>query len=301
MGNLCEGRVAVVTGGGRGLGREYALMLARHGAKVVVNDLGSDQAGLGTDESPAHSVVNEIREAGGMAIVDSSDVSNWDAAKNLIDNAVSEFGRLDVLVNNAGILRDRMLVNMTENEWDSVIKVHLKGTFAPSHHAAVYWRQQAKQHGVQTTARLINTSSASGIYGNVGQANYGAAKAGIAAFTTIAAYELAQYGVTANAVAPRAQTRMTEGLRERTEEEIRRRHPRYVAALVAWLASPQSQDVTARVFDVGDGVLAVAEGWHMGPGAEPEDDPEQVGHKIAEIMSKARPNADMWGQDRSSK
>src|SRR5437879_4098455 len=200
MGNLCAGRVAIVTGAGRGLGREYALMLAEQGAKVVVNDLGATAAGEGADLTPAQSVVEAIRDAGGEAIVNGNDVSEWSGAKALVDEAVGTFGRLDVLINNAGILRDRMMVNMTEQEWDSVIKVHLKGTFAPSHHAAQYWRQEAKRRGSPVSARLINTSSASGLFGNVGQTNYGAAKAGIAAFTIISATELRQYGITVNAI-----------------------------------------------------------------------------------------------------
>src|ERR1700730_18423731 len=190
MGNLCAGRVAIVTGAGRGLGREYALMLAEQGAKVVVNDLGATAAGEGSDLTPAQSVVEAIREAGGEAIVNGNDVSDWACAKALIDEAIATFGKLDVLINNAGILRDRMLVNMTEQEWDAVIKVHLKGTFAPAHHAAAYWRDRNKATGEMVGGRIINTSSVSGIYGNVGQTNYGAAKMGIAAFTIIASREL---------------------------------------------------------------------------------------------------------------
>ncbi|MCP3468710.1 SDR family oxidoreductase [Bradyrhizobium sp. CCGUVB1N3] len=297
MGQLCVGRVAIVTGGGRGLGREYALMLAEQGAKVVVNDLGATAAGEGADLSPAREVVDEIKRAGGEAIVNGNDVSDWAGAKALIDDAVNTFGRLDVLINNAGILRDRMMVNMTEAEWDAVIKVHLKGTFAPSHHAAQYWRQETKKRGTPVAARLINTSSASGLFGNVGQSNYGAAKAGIAAFTVISAMELRQYGITVNAIAPRAQTRMTEGLRERSEEDIKRRNPRWVAPIVVWLASEQSADVTGRVFEAGDGILKVAEGWHAGPGIDPVEDPNALGPQIAELMQKARPNADIWGRD----
>lgn len=297
MNGLCKDRVAIVTGAGRGLGREYALMLAEQGAKVVVNDLGSSQSGEGADITPAQEVVNDIIAAGGEAIVNGNDVSDWAGAKALIDSAVSNFGRLDVLINNAGILRDRMMVNMTESEWDSVIKVHLKGTFAPSHHAAQYWRQESKKRGSPVSARLINTSSASGIFGNVGQTNYGAAKAGIAAFTIISAMELKQYGITVNAIAPRAQTRMTEGLRELTEEELKRRDPRWVAPIVVWLASEESRDVTGRVFEAGNGILKVAEGWHAGPGIDPVDDPATLGPKITELMKKARPNADMWGND----
>ncbi|WP_283848320.1 SDR family oxidoreductase [Bradyrhizobium ivorense] len=287
-------------GGGRGLGREYALMLAEQGAKVVVNDLGSTAAGEGADLSPAQQVVDDIRRAGGEAIVNGNDVSDWAGAKALIDAAVNSFDRLDVLINNAGILRDRMMVNMSEAEWDAVIKVHLKGTFAPSHHAAQYWRQQSKTQGKPVSARLINTSSASGIFGNVGQSNYGAAKAGIAAFTIISAMELRQYGITVNAIAPRAQTRMTEGLRERTEEEIKRRNPRWVAPIVVWLASEQSGEVTGRVFEAGDGILKVAEGWHAGPGIDPVEDPNELGPKVLEMVRRARPNADIWGRDIAS-
>ncbi|HEX9213288.1 MAG TPA: SDR family NAD(P)-dependent oxidoreductase, partial [Bradyrhizobium sp.] len=276
---------------------EYALMLAEQGAKVVVNDLGSTAAGEGADLSPAQQVVDDIKRGGGEAIVNGNDVSDWAGAKALIDDAVNTFGQLDVLVNNAGILRDRMMVNMTEAEWDAVIKVHLKGTFAPSHHAAQYWRQETKKRGAPVSARLINTSSASGIFGNVGQCNYGAAKAGIAAFTIISAMELRQYGITANAIAPRAQTRMTEGLRERTEDEIKRRNPRWVAPIVVWLASEESRDVTGRVFEAGDGILKVAEGWHAGPGIEPVEDPSELGPQVMELMQKARPNADIWGRD----
>ncbi|MGN1285529.1 MAG: SDR family oxidoreductase [Bradyrhizobium sp.] len=297
MGRLCAGRVAIVTGGGRGLGREYALMLAEQGASVVVNDLGSTAAGEGIDLSPAQEVVDEIRRAGGEAIVNGNDVSDWAGAKALIDEAIAAFGRLDVLINNAGILRDRMMVNMTEAEWDAVIKVHLKGTFAPCHHAAQYWRQETKRRGAPVSARLINTSSASGLFGNVGQSNYGAAKAGIAAFTIISAMELRQYGITVNAIAPRAQTRMTEGLRERTEEEIKRRNPRWVAPIVVWLASEESAEVTGRVFEAGDGILKVAEGWHAGPGIEPVEDPNALGPQVLEMIRKARPNADIWGRD----
>jgi NAD(P)-dependent dehydrogenase (short-subunit alcohol dehydrogenase family) len=297
MGELCAGRVAIVTGGGRGLGREYALMLAEQGAKIVVNDLGSTAAGEGVDLSPAQQVVEEIKRGGGKAIANGNDVSDWAGAKALIDEAVNTFGRLDVLINNAGILRDRMMVNMTEAEWDAVIKVHLKGTFAPSHHAALYWREESKKRGASVSARLINTSSASGLFGNVGQSNYGAAKAGIAAFTIISAMELRRYGITVNAIAPRAQTRMTEGLRERTKEEIKRRSPRWVAPIVVWLASEESGDVTGRVFEAGDGILKIAEGWHAGPGIDPVEDPNELGPQVMELMRKARPNADIWGRE----
>ncbi|MDR3510535.1 MAG: SDR family oxidoreductase [Caulobacteraceae bacterium] len=298
MTRLCEGRVAIVTGAGRGIGREYALMLAEHGAKVVVNDLGGARDGAGADIGPAHDVVAEIRAAGGEAVANGADVSDWDAAKGMIDQAVAEFGRLDVLINNAGILRDRMLVNMTEAEWDAVIKVHLKGTFAPSHHAAAYWRDLNKATGEGANARLINTSSVSGIYGNVGQTNYGAAKMGIAAFTIIASRELRRYGVTVNAIAPGALTRLTEDLGGPITEERRRRgDPRWVAPIAVWLASEQSAEVSGRMFEASGGVLAIAEGWHRGPTAEPVDDPTVLGPIVADMVAKARRNAGMNGMD----
>ena len=220
MANLCEGRVAIVTGAARGVGKENALLLAKEGAKVVVNDLGGAVDGSGADKTPAQEVADEIIAAGGEAVVNGDDVSSWNGAKNMIDQAVDTYGKLDILVNNAGILRDRMLVNMTEEEWDSVIHVHLKGTFAPTRHAAAYWRAKSKETDGPVYGRVINTSSTSGIYGNVGQTNYGAAKAAIAAFTVIAARELGRLGVTVNAISPSAYTRMTDYLREYTEEEI---------------------------------------------------------------------------------
>ncbi len=287
----------IVTGAGRGIGREYALMLAKHGAKVVVNDIGTTREGLGADITAAQSVVDEICAAGGDAIADYNDVSDWQGASQLVDAAVAQYGRLDVLVNNAGILRDRMIVNMEESEWDAVIKVHLKGSFAPAHHAAVYWRTQSKKTGAPVNARIINTTSSSGVFGNVGQSNYGAAKAGIAGFTIIAARELARYGVTVNAISPHALTRMTESLRERTPEEIAMRDPRWIAPVVVWLASEESTDVTGRVFEAGGGILAALEGWHRGPGANPIDDPSQIGTILSDLAARARRNADMRGND----
>jgi NAD(P)-dependent dehydrogenase (short-subunit alcohol dehydrogenase family) len=297
MSRLCEGRVAIVTGAGRGIGREHALMLAAHGAKVVVNDLGGNIDGTGADLSPAAQVVEEIKAAGGEAVPNGDDVSSWAGSKHMIDHAVEAFGRLDVLINNAGILRDRMLVNMTEAEWDAVIQVHLKGTFAPAHHAADYWRNRQKATGEPANARIINTSSVSGIYGNQGQTNYGAAKAGIAAFTIIAARELKRFGVTVNAIAPIAQTRLTENLRILTEEQRKMRSPAWVAPIATWLASEQSAQVTGRVFEAGGGILAIAEGWHRGPTVEQIDDPTTLGPVVAELMAHARLNAGMNGQD----
>jgi NAD(P)-dependent dehydrogenase (short-subunit alcohol dehydrogenase family) len=298
---MCEDRVAVITGAGRGIGREYALMLASEGAKVVVNDLGGDRDGTGNDLSPAEQVVKEIEAFGGEAVVNGGDVSDFAAAKELIDQAVDTFGKLDVVVNNAGILRDRMLVNMTEDEWDAVTTVHLKGTFAPSRHAAAYWRDRAKA-GVENRARIINTTSVSGIYGNPGQTNYGAAKQGIAGFTYIASLELARYGVTVNAIAPGALTRLTAdlGSGQITDERREAMSPRWIAPLCTWLASEQSEGVTGRVFEATGQVLAVAEGWHRGPTVEPVDDPAAVDKVVRELLARARPPAGMDGADRTS-
>jgi NAD(P)-dependent dehydrogenase (short-subunit alcohol dehydrogenase family) len=297
MEKICQGRVAIVTGAARGIGREYAMLLARHGAKVIVNDVGTTRDGVGRDDSAAQGVVDEIRAEGGEAIANASDVSDWDDASRMVQQALSHYGKLDVLVNNAGILRDRMLVNMEESEWDAVIKVHLKGTFAPMHHAAVHWKRLNKETGEPAGARIINTSSASGLFGNIGQTNYGAAKAGIAALSVIAARELSRHGITVNAISPHAQTRMTEGLRERTPEEIEARHPRWIASVVTWLASTRSGDVTGRVFEAGGGFLAALEGWHRGPEAEPMDDPEKIGAVLEDLARRARRNADMKGKD----
>jgi NAD(P)-dependent dehydrogenase (short-subunit alcohol dehydrogenase family) len=301
MTRLCEGRVCIVTGAGRGIGREHALLLASHGARIVVNDLGGSMSGEGTSAGPAQDVVDEIVAAGGEAVANTDDISDWDGAGRLVAQAVDSFGRLDVLVNNAGILRDRMLVNMTEAEWDAVIKVHLKGTAAPSHHAANHWRQRSKD-GEEVRGRIINTSSPSGIYGNPGQTNYGAAKAGIAAFTIIAAMELARYGVTVNAIAPAALTRMTEnlGMGQASDEVKEQMAPRWIAPIVCWLASEESDEVTGRVFDVSGRALSVSEGWSRGPTAEPLLDPEALGPRVLEIVEQARPNVDMSGRPRSA-
>jgi NAD(P)-dependent dehydrogenase (short-subunit alcohol dehydrogenase family) len=298
MARLCEGRVAIVTGGGRGIGREYCLMLAAEGAKVVVNDLGAARDGEGADLSPAAEVVAEIVAAGGEAVVNGADVSNWDQAKAMIDQAISTYGKLDVLISNAGILRDRMLVNMTEAEWDAVIQVHLKGTFAPAHHAAAYWRDLNKATGVPVNGRIINTSSVSGIYGNIGQTNYGAAKMGIAGFTIIASRELRRYGVTVNAIAPGALTRLTEDLGGPVTDERRERmNPRWIAPIAVWLASEQSSEVSGRMFEASGSMLAIAEGWHRGPTVDAVADPNVLGPIVADMVAKARKNAGMNGQD----
>jgi NAD(P)-dependent dehydrogenase (short-subunit alcohol dehydrogenase family) len=297
---ICKGRVAIVTGGGRGIGRGHALLLAAEGAKVVVNDLGGERDGTGASSGPAQGVVDEIRAMGGEAIANGDDVSDFDAAGRMVQSAIDEWGRLDVIVNNAGILRDRMLTNMTEAEWDAVIKVHLKGTFAPAHHAGAYWRNRAKA-GETNDARLINTTSVSGIFGNPGQTNYGAAKAGIAAFTIIAAQELGRYGVTVNAVSPGALTRMTADLNPNRPDvkpdEFDRSAPENIAPLVTWLASPESHDVTGRVFIVGGGVISVAEGWRRGPTVDKGDrwDPAELGPVVQKLVADAAPNVTMRG------
>jgi NAD(P)-dependent dehydrogenase (short-subunit alcohol dehydrogenase family) len=297
MSKLCEGRIAIVTGAGRGIGREHALSLASHGAKVVVNDLGGNIDGTGGDLSPAEQVVQEIKGMGGEAVANGDSVSSWEGAQRLINTAIETFGDLHAVVNNAGILRDRMLTNMTEEEWDAVINVHLKGTFAPSRWAAAYWREQAKA-GKPVDGRIVNTTSVSGIYGNPGQTNYGAAKAGIAAFTNIAALEMARYGVTVNAVAPVALTRMTEGLgpAPETDEEREMRSPRWIAPIVTWLASAESSGVTGRVFEASGDVLAIAEGWVRGPRHAPLEDAAALGPVVQELLAKARVNSGMDGE-----
>tara|TARA_Y100000590_G_scaffold124960_1_gene143004 strand:+ start:291 stop:1205 length:915 start_codon:yes stop_codon:yes gene_type:complete len=297
MTNFCEGRVAIITGAGRGIGREHALMLAAHGAFVLVNDVGVERDGRGSDKSLASSVAQEIRDFGGQAIANSSDVSDFGSAKEMVKEAIDTWGHLDVLVNNAGILRDRMLVNMEESEWDAVIGVHLKGTFAPAHHAAAYWREETKK-GSAVDARIINTTSVSGIYGNPGQTNYGAAKAGIAAFTVIAARELGRYGITVNAVAPGALTRMTEDLisEEITEEVREARSPKWIAPIVTWLASTESRGITGRVFEANGKLLAVAEGWERGPTIPAIADPTEIGSAVADLVSQARLNSGMNGK-----
>jgi NAD(P)-dependent dehydrogenase (short-subunit alcohol dehydrogenase family) len=289
-----------VTGAGRGIGREHALAFARHGAKVVVNDLGAEVDGRGSSDGPAGEVVDRIRADGGEAIANGEDVADWAGARRLVDAAIEAFGDLHVLVSNAGILRDRMLVNMEEAEWDDVIRVHLKGTFAPARWAAVHWREQAKA-GRANQARLITTSSSSGIYGNVGQTNYGAAKAGIAAFTVIAAKELERYGVTVNAIAPGARTRMTEdlgGARVAPPGDFDPRSPENVAPLVVWLGSERSAGVTGRVFNVAGGRISVAEGWRAGPGLDKGArwDPEELSSVVPDLVAEAQPNADMRGR-----
>jgi NAD(P)-dependent dehydrogenase (short-subunit alcohol dehydrogenase family) len=265
---ICEGRVVIVTGAGRGIGRSHALEFAHQGAKVVVNDLGAEVDGTGGSSGPTSEVVEEIRAFGGEAVANGDDVAQAEGAQRIVAAALDSFGRLDVLVNNAGILRDRMLVNLEEDDWDAVLRVHLRGTYLMSRAAARHWRQQAKQ-GVENDARIVNTSSPSGLTGNVGQSNYGAAKAAIAAFTIITAAELERYGVTVNAVSPSARTRMTKGGQMDTltvaEGEWDPFGPDNIAPVVVWLGSQASAGTTGRVFGGAGGRVAVLEGWSDGP------------------------------------
>ena len=291
MTGILEGRVAIVTGAGRGLGRAHALELARQGAKVVVNDLGTSGAGEGASTSPAEDVVAEIRAGGGEAIANGADVADFAAAEGLITQAIEVFGALDVLVNNAGFVRDRMLVNTSEEEWDAVIRVHLKGHFAPLRHAGAYWRQEAKA-GRPRAARVINTSSGAGLQGSVGQGTYSAAKAGIAGLTLVAASELAPYGVTVNAIAPSARTRMTEGPFAATMAAPvsgwDRMDPANVSPVVAWLASAEAGDVTGRVVEIEGGRICLEDGWRHGPAAEVDErwDADAVGPALRELLGK---------------
>jgi NAD(P)-dependent dehydrogenase (short-subunit alcohol dehydrogenase family) len=297
---ICEGRVAIVTGAGRGIGREHALMLASEGASVVVNDLGAQPDGSGADAGPANEVVAEIEAMGGKAIVNGANVADFDDAGAMVQQAIDTFGKLDILVNNAGILRDRMIFSMSEEDWDAVIAVHLKGHFCPTRHAAAYWRSEVKA-GNPVDARIINTASASGLFGNAGQANYGAAKAGIASFTQVCALELGRLGVTANCLAPVAMTRLVMPLmggEEAISEEVKEAlGPRWIASVATWLASPEAAHVTGRTFEVRGDKVSVAEGWHAGPSGANSGEPAEVGQVIQGLLKEARPNADLEGHD----
>jgi NAD(P)-dependent dehydrogenase (short-subunit alcohol dehydrogenase family) len=288
---MCEGRVCIVTGSGRGIGREHALMLAGHGAKVVVNDVGVNADGSNASAGPAHDVVAEITAAGGTATANTDDISSWEGAQRIVNQAVETYGGLDVVVNNAGILRDRVIVNMTEDDWDSVMRVHLKGTFAVTRWAATYWRERTKA-GESNDARVINTSSGSGLFGNPGQANYGAAKAGIASFSIIAAMELERYGVTVNALSPIALTRMTQGVgvvgETETDEEREALNPRWISPIVTWLASTQAAGITGRVFRLSGRGYAVLDGWSVGLTVPSEPDPTKLDGLMRDLVSKAR-------------
>jgi NAD(P)-dependent dehydrogenase (short-subunit alcohol dehydrogenase family) len=297
---LSDGRVVIVTGAGRGLGRAHALAFAAEGAAVVVNDVGVSRTGGAEHDGPAQQVVDEIAAAGGRAVANTDDVADWSGAERLIDTALNAFGRLDVLVNNAGFLRDRMLANLTEEEWDAVIRVHLKGHFAPMRHAAAYWRAESKA-GRQPDARVINTSSGAGLLGSVGQGNYSAAKAGIAALTIVAAAEMGRYGITVNAIAPAARTRMTEAAfaetMARPDHGFDAMAPENVSPLVVWLGSVGSAAVTGRVFEVEGGKVALADGWRHGPEVDKGERwaPGELGPVVADLLAKAAPPEPVYG------
>src|SRR3954469_17135643 len=293
-----SGKVAIVTGAGRAIGRDHALALAQAGAKLVVNDLGASLAGEGASEGPAHDVVREIEALGGEAVANGENVADFAGAGRMVQAAIDRFGRVDILVNNAGILRDRMLVNMEEHEWDAVIDVHLKGHFAPTRHAAAHWRERSKA-GEDVRARVINTSSPSGVFGNVGQANYGAAKAGIVGFTLIAAQELQRYGVTVNALAPNARTRMTEaafGEIGAPDAEFDPAEPGNNSPIVVALCADEAQDITGQVFFVFGGSVNMLSGWEAGElfsAGESRWDPDALLQELRERLPEGAEPAGM--------
>ena len=292
MSQICEGRVVIVTGAGRGIGRAHALEFARQGAKVVVNDLGAEADGRGGGAGPAGEVVEEIKAMGGEAFANGADVADFAATGKLVQEVVSTFGKLDVVVNNAGFLRDRMFLKASEEEWDAVIRVHLKGHFCIARHAAEYWRNESKA-GNPVDGRIINTSSGAGLQGSVGQATYSAAKGGIATLTLVQAAELGRYGVTANAIAPAARTRMTEAIftdmKPPEDGSFDENAPENISPLVVWLGSSESKDVTGRIFEVKGGIIGTSIGYHDGPivdkGARWE--PDEVGAAVHEVIAKS--------------
>lgn len=301
---ICDGRVVIVTGAGRGIGREHALAFAAEGAKVVVNDLGAGLDGSNVGESPAEQVVAEIKAAGGDAVVNGNDISSWEGARDLVQQAIDTFGGLDVLVNNAGFLRDKMLVGMSESDWDNVINVHLKGHYAPLRHAAEYWRAESKA-GRTRQARVINTSSGAGLFGSVGQGNYATAKAGIALLTIQTAAEMKGYGVTANAIAPSARTRMTTSAGEAMAAQMAAPEdgsfdamdPANVSPLVVWLGSEESAEVSGRVFEVEGGKVTVCDGWQR---AASEDkgakwDPAELGAVVPRLLAESPAPVPVYG------
>lgn len=298
---LCAGRVAVVTGAGRGLGRAHALALAAEGAKVVVNDLGVGLDGSGSATGPAQQVVQEIRAAGGEAVAHNGDIATSEGAASLVAAALDSFGRLDTLVNNAGFLRDRMLVNLDEDDWDAVMRVHLKGHFLPLKHAAAHWRAEAKA-GRMPEARVVNTSSGAGLLGSVGQGNYAAAKAGIVGLTLVAAAEMGRYGIQVNAIAPAARTRMTEATFAETmaapgEGAFDAMAPENVSPLVVWLGSAASAGVSGRVFETEAGRITVMEGWRPGPTADKGArwTPAEAGEAVTGLLAAAETPQPVYG------
>ncbi|WP_455354330.1 SDR family oxidoreductase [Streptomyces sp. SYSU K217416] len=298
---LCAGRVVIVTGAGRGLGRAHALAFAAEGAKVVVNDLGVGLDGAGASASPAQQVVDEIVAGGGEAVAHAGDIATSEGAASLVSAAVDTFGRLDTLVNNAGFLRDRMLVNLEEDDWDAVMRVHLKGHFLPLKYAAAHWRAEAKA-GRTPVARIVNTSSGAGLLGSVGQGNYAAAKAGIVGLTLVAAAEMARYGVQVNAIAPAARTRMTEQTFAETmaapaEGAFDAMAPENVSPLVVWLGSAASAGVTGRVFEAEAGRITVMEGWRPGPTKDKGArwTPAEAGETAIKLLAQSEPPQPVYG------
>ncbi|MCB1031667.1 MAG: SDR family oxidoreductase [Acidimicrobiales bacterium] len=302
MGHLCDGRVVVITGAGRGIGRAHALEFARQGAKVVVNDIGAELDGSGGSTGPAGEVVETIRAAGGEAVANGADISTWEGGADLVKAAIDAFGDLHVVVNNAGVVRDRMFANATEDEWDLTMQVHLKGHFTTARHAAAYWRDKAKA-GDKVDARIINTSSGAGLLGSIGQAAYSAAKGGILTLTLVQAAELGRYGITANAIAPAARTRMTEKVFADSmaapddPDAFDEMAPENVSPLVVWLGSSDSAAVTGRVFEVEGGKVSVADGYQHGSvvdkGARWE--PIEVGEAVTRLLSEAPAPAPVYG------
>lgn len=297
---ICDGRTVIVTGAGRGLGRAYALAFAAEGANVVVNDIGASLAGEGRDHSAADAVVAEIVAAGGKAVANHDDVADWEAARSLVGSAIGAFGDLHVVVNNAGIVRDRMFVSATPEEWDETMRVHLRGHFCVSRHAVDHWRAKQKG-GTDPDARIINTTSGAGLQGSIAQAAYSAAKGGIAALTLVQAAELGRYGITANALAPAARTRMTEQAFADKMAAVERgfdvQDPANIAPSVVWLGSPLSRDVTGCVFELEGGRITIESGWNLGPTIDLHArwSPAEAGKAIATLLRERPAPRAVWG------
>lgn len=302
MTGICEGRVVIVTGAGRGIGRGHALEFARQGARVVVNDLGVELDGSNARgaSGPAEEVVAEIEAMGGEAVANGDDVADWTGAERIVQTALDTFGSVDTVVNNAGFVRDRMFTNATEDEWDAVVRVHLKGHFCVSRTAAAWWRAEAKA-GRETAGRIVNTSSGAGLLGSVGQASYSAAKAGIVGLTLVQSAELGRYGATANAIAPVARTRMTEEVfaddMAEVESGFDAKNPDNVAPLVVWLGSDASGDITGRVFEIDGGQLTLMDGFRHGPAVDKGDrwEPAEIGGAVTHLVGEADPPEPVYG------
>lgn len=300
MAGICDGRTVIITGAARGLGRSYALAFAGEGANVVVNDIGTSLGGEGRDTSAADGVVEEIRAAGGQAVANYEDITDWDGAKRIVQSALDAFGGLHVVVNNAGIVRDRMFVSATAEEWDATMHVHLRGHFCLTRHAVDHWRAEQKA-GRPVDARIINTTSGAGLQGSIAQAAYSTAKGGIAALTLVQAAELARYGITANALAPAARTRMTQGAFAEKMAEVDqgfdKQDPANIAPTVVWLGSAQSAHVTGCVFELEGGRITLEQGWDLGPTVEKDArwEPADVGAAVAGLLAERRPPRRVWG------